>query len=108
MYAGYNNGWFIMPLLAGVTNFLSSWLMQKGQPKNPQADGANKVMMWVFPLMSVWFCITYNASFAIYWTISSMCMIITNLVLNKKFPAAAWQYRRPKNEKHRVNWPFHR
>ena len=43
-------------------------------------------MMWVFPLMSVWFCIIYNASFAIYWTISSMCMIITNLVLNKKFP----------------------
>ena len=86
VYAGYNNGWFIMPLLAGGTNFLSSWLMQKGQPKNPQADGANKVMMWVFPLMSVWFCITYNASFAIYWTISSMCMIITNLVLNKKFP----------------------
>ena len=86
VYAGYNNGWFIMPLLAGGTNFLSSWLMQKGQPKNPQADGANKVMMWVFPLMSVWFCITYNASFAIYWTISSVCMIITNLVLNKKFP----------------------
>lgn len=86
MYAGYTNGWFVTPLLAGATNFLSSWLMQKGQPQNPQTGGANKMMMWLFPIMSVWFCITYNAAFAIYWTVSSVCMIITNVVLNKKYP----------------------
>ena len=88
LHAGYSNGWFILPLLAGATNFLSSWLMQRGQPKNPQTDSTNKMMMWMFPIMSVWFCLTYNAAFALYWSISSICMIITNLVLNKKFPRA--------------------
>ena len=88
LHAGYSNGWFILPLLAGVTNFFSSWLMQRGQPKNPQTDSTNKMMMWMFPIMSVWFCLTYNAAFALYWSISSICMIITNLVLNKKFPRA--------------------
>ncbi|MEA4970891.1 MAG: YidC/Oxa1 family membrane protein insertase [Candidatus Pelethousia sp.] len=88
LHAGYNNGWFILPLLAGATNFLSSWLMQRGQPKNPQTDSTNKMMLWMFPIMSVWFCLTYNAAFALYWSISSICMIITNLVLNKKFPRA--------------------
>ena len=88
VYAGYTNGWFIMPLLAGATNFLSSWLLQRGQTQNAQTAGANKLMMWLFPIMSVWFCITYNAAFAIYWTISSICMIITNLILNKTYPRA--------------------
>lgn len=88
VYAGYTNGWFIMPLLAGATNFLSSWLLQRGQTQNAQTAGANKLMMWLFPIMSVWFCISYNAAFAIYWTISSICMIITNLILNKKYPRA--------------------
>ena len=85
---GYSNGWFILPLLAGATNFFSSWLMQRGQPQNPQTNSTNKMMMWMFPIMSVWFCLTYNAAFALYWSISSICMIITNLVLNKKFPRA--------------------
>lgn len=89
LHSGYNNGWFILPLLAGATNFFSSYLMQRGQPKNPQTDSTNKMMMWLFPVMSVWFCLTYNAAFALYWSISSMCMIATNLVLNKKFPRAA-------------------
>jgi len=88
LHTGYSNGWFILPLLAGATNFFSSWLMQRGQPKNPQTDSTNKMMMWMFPIMSVWFCLTYNAAFALYWSISSICMIITNLVLNKKFPRA--------------------
>lgn len=86
LHAGYSNGWFILPLLAGATNFLSAWLQQKGQPKNPQTDSTNKMMMWMFPAMSVWFCLTYNAAFALYWSISSLFMIVTNLVLNKKFP----------------------
>ncbi|MEA5059515.1 Membrane protein insertase YidC [bioreactor metagenome] len=89
IYTGLSNGWFIMPILAGASNFLSSWLMQRGQPQNPQMGGTNKMMMWMFPIMSVWICLTYNASFAVYWTISSICMIITNLVLNKKYPKGA-------------------
>ncbi len=88
LHTGYSNGWFILPLLAGATNFFSSWLMQRGQPQNPQTNSTNKMVMWMFPIMSVWFCLTYNAAFALYWSISSICMIITNLVLNKKFPRA--------------------
>lgn len=91
VYAGYNNGWFILPLLAGGSNFLSSWMMQKGQPKNDATNGANKMMMYMFPIMSVWICLTYNAAFAIYWILTSIFMILVNLVLNKKFPRSPVQ-----------------
>ncbi len=87
-YAGYNNGWFVLPIIAGGTTFLSSWIMQKGQPapdpKNPSA-GTGKAMLYAMPLMSVFFCLSSNAAFAIYWTISNIVSLLTNLALNKKF-----------------------
>lgn len=85
MYAGQNNGWFIFPILAGATMFLSSWIMQRNQPKgeNDAAASTSKLMTWMFPLMSVWFCLSYNASFALYWTFSSLFSVLTTLIINK-------------------------
>ncbi len=83
LYAGYNNGWFVMPLLAGVTTFLSSWVMMRKQPKNEAAGNTNKIMQWMMPILSVWFCITSNACFAVYWTFSNIFSLITNIIINK-------------------------
>lgn len=87
VYKGYNNGWFIMSILAGGTNFLSAWLMAKNTPAaNEEAAKSTKWMNYLFPVMSFIFCLNYNAAFAIYWTLTSVIMIIVNLILNKKFP----------------------
>ncbi|OQA14179.1 MAG: Membrane protein insertase YidC [Firmicutes bacterium ADurb.Bin356] len=89
-YEGYTNGWFILPLLAGATTYLSSWVMQKNQPKPSEqaaAGGANmgKTMLYVMPVMSVVFCLTANSAFAVYWTISNIISLGVNLLLNRKF-----------------------
>ena len=87
VYKGYNNGWFIISILAGGTNFLSAWLMTKNTPAaNEEAAKSTKWMNYLFPVMSFIFCLNYNAAFAIYWTLTSVIMIIVNLILNKKFP----------------------
>ena len=87
VYKGYNNGWFVMSILAGGTNFLSAWLMTKNTPAaNEEAAKTTKWMNYLFPVMSFIFCLNYNAAFAIYWTLTSVIMIIVNLILNKKFP----------------------
>ena len=87
VYKGYNNGWFIMSILAGGTNFLAAWLMTKNTPAaNEEAAKSTKWMNYLFPVMSFIFCLNYNAAFAIYWTLTSVIMIIVNLILNKKFP----------------------
>jgi membrane protein insertase Oxa1/YidC/SpoIIIJ len=81
-----------MAILAGGTNFLSAWMMQKSQPQtaaNDQTAKATKWMNYLFPVMSFVFCLSNNAAFAIYWTFSSVLMIAINLVLNKKFPRPA-------------------
>ena len=76
-----------MSILAGGTNFLSAWLMTKNTPAaNEEAAKSTKWMNYLFPVMSFIFCLNYNAAFAIYWTLTSVIMIIVNLILNKKFP----------------------
>lgn len=85
LYPGRNNGWFLMPVLAGGTTFLSSWIMTRSQPKNDSTAGTGKLMQWLMPLMSAFFCLQYNASFAVYWTVSNICSLITSLFINAAF-----------------------
>lgn len=92
VHAGYNNGWFLMSVFAGGSNFLSAWLMQKNTPQtaaNDQTAKSTKWMNYMFPVMSFIFCLSNNAAFAIYWTFSSLLMIIINIILNKKYPRVA-------------------
>ena len=87
VYAGRNNGWFILPLLAAGSNLLSTIITQKGQPKQEGPGGKQgKMMMYIFPVMSFVICLSATSAFSIYWTISSVIMIIINLILNKVYP----------------------
>jgi membrane protein insertase Oxa1/YidC/SpoIIIJ len=85
LYDGRNNGWFIFPILAGASTYLSTWIMQKNQPKTAATANTNKFMNWLMPAMSFIFCIQYNASFAVYWTFSNIFSLGTSLLINRSF-----------------------
>jgi len=91
MYEGHNNGWFLLPILSAATGFLSSWIMMKGQPKaaNDAANQSTKMMTYMMPFMFFFFCLTSSAAFSLYWTLSSVLMIVVNIIMNKKFPREA-------------------
>ena len=79
-----NNGWFVLPILACVTQFL----MTATQPQQPQVEGqpnTNKLMKYFFPLFSLFICSSYNAAFALYWVVSNIYAWLEGLVLNKIF-----------------------
>lgn len=79
-----NNGWFILPLLACVTQFL----MTATQPQQPQVEGqpnTGKFMKYFFPLFSLYICSSYNAAFSLYWVVSNIFAWVEGLVLNKIF-----------------------
>ncbi len=84
LYAGLNNGWFIFPLVCGGTTWLSSWIMTRNQQAN-DTTGSTKMMQWMMPIMTFVFCLTTNASFALYWTISNCVSMCTTLIINKTF-----------------------
>ncbi len=87
----YANGWFILPALAGASNFLSTWIQRKLQPQQAQQPGMGKGMTIMMVGISVFFCIQSPAAFAIYWIVSNLCSLILQVVLGKAFAAKSKQ-----------------
>jgi len=92
----YANGLFILPLLAGASQFLMTSITAGKQTK--QQDGevsaeqqaANNAMnsgfmKWFFPIFSLWICAGYNAAFAIYWMAANVIQIIQQVAVNWYF-----------------------
>ncbi|MCL2671101.1 MAG: YidC/Oxa1 family membrane protein insertase [Clostridiales bacterium] len=87
LWNGQANGYAILPLIAGGTSMLQSWLSQKAQPKpaEGQQQGMGKMMVYGMPLMFSLFCLGYEAAFAIYFIISNIIALIVTLTLNAVF-----------------------
>ena len=103
---GYNNffgislteapGWrlswaLLIPILAGLTQWLTSKLMENKRPTVGNQDdaqagmnGSLKVMNTVMPIMSAVFCVSFASCIGLYWIASSVVQIIVQLVINKK------------------------
>lgn len=101
----YSNGLFILPLLAGASQFLMTQIMNNQQKKEKKdanavqtvqqkqqedaaaaANAMNSPMMkWFFPLFSVWICATSNAAFSIYWMAANVIQIVQQLAVNAWF-----------------------
>lgn len=104
---GYNNlfgisltqapGWrlswaLIIPILAGLTQWLSVKLMENknnvnvGSQNDQQVGMASsmKVMNTIMPILSAVFCVSFASCIGLYWIASSVVQIVVQLVINKK------------------------
>ena len=77
---------FIVPVLAGVLQFINGKQMMKNQPQtntNDQASAINKNMMNFMPFMQAFFCLTFPIGIGVYWIAGSIFMIIQQYFFNK-------------------------
>lgn len=98
----YANGLFILPLMAGASQFLMTKIMNGKQKKEGEGETAvqkkedeaassaanamnSPMMKWFFPIFSVWICATSNAAFSIYWMAANVIQIIQQLAVNAWF-----------------------
>ncbi|NLJ41922.1 MAG: YidC/Oxa1 family membrane protein insertase, partial [Clostridiales bacterium] len=72
------NGYFILPILAGVSQFFTTRIMST---TTVQPEGQPKIMNYFFPLFSIYICATYNAAFALYWVASNLIQLIQQLII---------------------------
>ncbi len=78
----------IIPILAGLSQWISVKILQAGQnkPSGNDDNGAMRTMNTmnnIMPLMSVMFCITFPASIGIYWVASSVVRTVIQLIVNQ-------------------------
>ena len=88
----------LIPILSGLSAFLSSWILQKMQNNNnnganAQMQGSMKTIMYIMPLMSVYFAFQFPAAIGIYWIANNVFTCIQEIILTKiirhKYPEMA-------------------
>lgn len=86
---GHFNWALLIPLLAGLSQWLSAKLMENrnklknnSNDENPMANSM-KIMNLVMPIMSAIFCVTFPSCVGIYWIMGSIVQIVQQLIINK-------------------------
>lgn len=78
--------YFILPVLAAIFTFLSSWLTSRA---NPNRDGMSTAMTYMAPIMILLFAIPVASGVALYWTVSNAFQVVQVLVFNNPFKIIA-------------------
>lgn len=86
---------WVIPILAAATQYLSTWIMKKTQPKaeTPKKKGPNgeempdmaSSMNKTMPIMTAVFCFMLPAGIGVYWIVSNIMQMITQVCLNLWF-----------------------
>jgi len=81
---------WVLPIIAGASQFLLSWL---SVPKTPKTDAApkepdmtqmvNKQMLYLFPLITVFIGRSMPAALVIYWIVTTIFGVLQQLYINK-------------------------
>ena len=82
----WQGGWnwlVLIPVLSAATALLSSIISMKNSPNMGQAGASMKLMMYIMPLMSLWFTFLVPVGVGIYWTLSNVFSCIQMVILNK-------------------------
>ena len=80
------NGLFILPILAAGSQFLSSKLLTPANAaQTPETQSTNKMMTYMFPLVSIFICASSTAAFSIYWVAVNLIQIVQQAALNWYF-----------------------
>ena len=93
-------GAFMIPLLSGGSQVLSMHLSQRANnsvitdengvqdkeaAEKSQAAQQSKMMMWMFPIMSLWIGFTVPAALSLYWFIGGVVAMVENEILTKHY-----------------------
>ena len=78
----YLNWYWIIPILAAATAYLSSYIMRKIQGTPQQQEGTMKTMNMLMPLMSAYFCFILPAGVGVYWIVGNIVQIVQSVLLD--------------------------
>lgn len=79
----------LIPILCYVTQALSSWLSfrltRQVQQSQPGSTVNNTLMIFIMPLMSVWFSTFFPAAVGFYWIVTNLFLCAQVIILQKWF-----------------------
>ena len=78
-------GLLILPILTALVQLAMSVVSMKSNPSSAEAGGSTKTMMYMMPLMTLWFGYMLPAALCLYWIAQSALSLLQEVALNKYF-----------------------
>ncbi|GAA6237170.1 membrane protein insertase YidC [Apilactobacillus micheneri] len=88
---GHKDPYFVMPILAALFTFISSWLATKSQPEQ---NGMTKSVTYGMPLIIFFMALNIPAAISIYWVVTNLFQAGQTLVLQNP-----WKIQKERDEK---------
>lgn len=78
-------GLFMIPVLAALLTFLSSWVSMKMNPMTGPQASSMKMMLYMMPLVTLWMAFIMPASLGLYWMVGTIFGILQDIILTTRY-----------------------
>ena len=83
---GQRDPYFILPIIAALLTFATSYLSMKAQPEK---NSSMQIMLFTMPLMILFIGISLPAALSLYWVVTNAFTVAQTLVLNNPYKIIA-------------------
>ncbi|KID42452.1 YidC/Oxa1 family membrane protein insertase [Fructilactobacillus fructivorans] len=90
---GNPDPYYILPVLAALFTFLSSWLSMKGQP---ESNGMTTMMTIGMPIIIFFTALNVPSALSLYWVVTNAFQVVQTLLIQNP-----WKINREREEKER-------
>ena len=93
---GHTDPYYVLPILAAVFTFMSSWLSMASMPER---NAMTSAMTWFMPIMVFFMALGFSSAITLYWVISNAFQVLQTLLLQNPFKIRREREEREKVEK---------
>ena len=79
---GHTDPYYILPVLAALFTFLSSWLSMASMPER---NAMTSAMTWFMPIMVFFMALGFSSAITLYWVVSNAFQVVQTLLLQNPF-----------------------
>lgn len=95
---GHTDPYYILPILAALFTFLSSWLSMASMPER---NAMTSAMTWFMPIMVFFMALGFSSAITLYWVVSNAFQVVQTLLLQNPFKIRREREAKEKQEKSR-------
>lgn len=88
---GHPDPYYIMPILAALFTFISSWLSMASMPEK---NSMTTTMTWFMPIMVFFMALGFSSAITLYWVVTNAFQVVQTLIIQNPF-----KIRREREEK---------
>ncbi len=93
---GHTDPYYILPILAALFTFLSSWLSMASMPER---NAMTSAMTWFMPIMVFLMALGFSSAITLYWVVSNAFQVVQTLLLQNPFKIRREREAKEKQEK---------